>query len=60
MDINVHWLTEDFYTKKKILDVLEMEENKNAVNYRNRVNKKEEEFDIKKKYFVILPIMNLQ
>ena len=42
MDINVHWLTEDFYTKKKILDVLEMEENKNAVNYRNRVKKEED------------------
>ena len=51
VDINVHWLTEDFYPKKKILDVLEMEENKNAVNYRNRVDKKEEEFEIKEKVF---------
>ena len=28
-----------------------MEENKNAVNYRNRVDKKEEEFEIKEKVF---------
>ena len=51
VDVNVHWITDDFYPKKKILDVLEMEEEKNADNYRKRVEETEEDFGISNKVF---------
>ena len=44
VDINIHYVTEDFYLKKKILDVVEMKERKSAINYRKRVDEAEEEF----------------
>ena len=51
VDINVHYLTEDFHPKKKILDVLEMKESKSAVNYRKRVQETENHFGIEGKVF---------
>lgn len=51
VDINVHYVTEDFYLKKKILDVLEMKESKTAVNYRKRVKNTEKDFGIEGKVF---------
>ena len=51
VDINVHYLTEDFHPKKKILDVLEMKESKSAVNYRKRVKETEKHFGIEGKVF---------
>ena len=51
IDINVHYVTEDFELKKKILNVLEMKEDKTAVNYRRKVDKTEEKFGIKGKVF---------
>ena len=50
VDINVYWVTEDFYPKK-ISDVLEMEESKNAENYMQRVKETEEAFNITEKAF---------
>ena len=44
--VNVSYVTEDFHLKKKILDVLEMPEDKNAVNYRKRVDVTEENHGI--------------
>ena len=37
VDVNVHYVTEDFQPKKKILDVFEMKDSKTAENYRARV-----------------------
>ena len=51
VDINVHYIDKDFKPKKKILDVLEMTEDKTAPNYRNAVDTKLEEFQIKDKVF---------
>ena len=51
VDINVHYLDENFYPKKKILDVLEMKENKTADNYKERVVQTLCEFNIEKKVF---------
>ena len=49
IDINAHWVTEDFKPKKKILDVLEMKEAKSAANYRRRVDETRDKFKIKEK-----------
>ena len=51
VDVNVHWISEDFQPQKKILSVLEMKEDKTAKNYRKAVDSKLEEFDIKSKVF---------
>ena len=51
VDVNVHYLDENFYPKKKILDVLEMTENKTADNYKKRVVEKLSEFKIEEKVF---------
>ena len=51
VDVNVHYLDENFYPKKKILDVLEMTENKTADNYKHRVVEKLSEFKIEDKVF---------
>ena len=49
IDINVHYLTEEFEMKKAVLAVVEMVEAKNAENYRNKVAEVEEEFGVKGK-----------
>ena len=51
VDVNVHWIDKEFNPKKKILTVLEMKENKNALNYRKLVDSKLDEFNIKGKVF---------
>ena len=51
VDINVHYVTEDFHLKKKILDVLEMKESKTAENYRKRVRETEKKFGLEGKVF---------
>ena len=50
--INVSYVTEDFELKKKIIDVVEMPEDKNAANYRDRVDKTEESHGIAGKVFM--------
>ena len=50
--VNVSYVTEDFHLKKKILDVLEMPEDKSAVNYRKRVHETEENHGIGGKVFI--------
>ena len=50
--VNANYVTEDFHLKKKILDVLEMPEAKNAKNYRKRIDETGEKFVIKEKTFV--------
>ena len=50
--INVSYVTEDFELKKKIIDVVEMPEDKNAGNYRARVDKTEESHGIAGKVFM--------
>ena len=51
VDVNVHYLDKNFFPKKKILDVLEMKENKTADNYKHRVIEKLSEFKIEDKVF---------
>ena len=50
--VNVSYVTEDFHLKKEILDVLEMPEDKSAVNYRKRVHETEENHGIGGKVFI--------
>ena len=50
--INVSYVTEDFHFKKKILDVVDIPENKNAINYRKRIRGCEEEHGIAGKVFI--------
>ena len=52
IDVNVHYISEDFEIKKKILDVMEMKVAKTAENYRAKVNAKLAEFDILEKTFI--------
>ena len=52
IDVNVHYISEDFELKKKILDVMEMKVAKTAENYRAKVNEKLAEFDILEKTFI--------
>ena len=51
VDINVHYVTEEFHPKKKILDVLEMKESKTAINYRKHVKETEKIFGLEGKVF---------
>ena len=51
IDINVHWLDDEFTMKKKIVDVLEVKGSKSANDYRSKVDSKLEEFGIKSKTF---------
>ena len=51
VDVNIHYVTEDFHPKKKILDVFEMKESKTAENYRARVEEVERKFGIQGKVF---------
>lgn len=46
VDVNVHYLTNDFYLKKKILRVFEMREAKDADNYRSRIDETMRQFAI--------------
>ena len=50
--VNVSYATEDFTLKKKIVDVVEMPEDKNAVNYRERIKATEEKYGISDKVFM--------
>ena len=50
--MNVSYVTKDFHLKTKILDILEMPENKNAANYRRKVDGTEENHGIAGKVFV--------
>ena len=50
--MNISYVTEDFFFKKKILDVVEMPEDKNAKNYRKRVRGCEQEHGIAGKVFI--------
>jgi hypothetical protein len=52
IDVNFHWVTENFEPKKKILTVMEMKEAKNATNYRKKVDEIEEDFKVKEKVFL--------
>ena len=52
IDVNVHYVTEDFKLKKKVLDVMEMKIAKTAENYRANVDEKLAEFNILEKTFV--------
>ena len=51
VDVNVHYLTENFEPKKKIVSVFEMKESKNAINYRSRIEKAEKSVGIEGKVF---------
>ena len=51
IDVNFHWVTKDFYPKKKILKVMEMKESKDASNYRRKTDEAEDEFGVKEKVF---------
>ena len=51
VDVNVHWVSEECVTDKKILTVVEMIENKTAANYTKAVDEKLEEFGILDKTF---------
>ena len=52
IDVNVHFVIEDFILKKKVLDVFEIKEAKTAANYRKKVDEKLQEFDIKEKVWL--------
>ena len=49
VDVNVHYVTEDFQPKKKILDVFEMKDSKTAENYRARVEEVHRQFGVENK-----------
>ena len=49
--INISYVTKDFHLKTKILDILEMPEDKNAANYRRKVDATEENHGIAGKVF---------
>ena len=51
VDVNIHYVTEDFKPRKKILDVFEMKESKTAENYRARVKEVERKYGIEGKVF---------
>ena len=50
--VNTSYVTEDFQLKKKVLDMFEMPEAKNAKNYRKRVDNTMNKFGVKEKTFV--------
>ena len=52
IDVNAHWINENFELKKKILAVIPVTSGKTAVEYREMVDKVLEQFSIKSKVFM--------
>lgn len=52
IDVNIHWIDEEFNLRKKILEVVAVENGKTAPEYRKMVDRVLEKFGVKEKCFM--------